>query len=96
MISEEVRLSVKYGANFMDENFPGWADKINLSKLDMGDCEVCIIGQAVGNYFEVIDNHSDYSGWATEYGFDIVEIYNYKDQYSQLEEAWTEEVKNRR
>ena len=38
---------VARGAAYMDENYPGWERKINLSVLDITDGEVCICGQAV-------------------------------------------------
>lgn len=44
-----MRLSVKErvanGARWLDENFPGWMDRINLETLDLNDSERCICGQ---------------------------------------------------
>lgn len=36
---------VAAGAAVLDERLPGWADKINLTRLDMSDDENCVFGQ---------------------------------------------------
>lgn len=43
--------SVSEAALVLDQEFPGWAHKINLSKLDMFNCEHCILGQLTGEKF---------------------------------------------
>jgi hypothetical protein len=32
-------------ATFLDEAAPGWADMINVERLDLWDCDFCILGQ---------------------------------------------------
>jgi hypothetical protein len=32
-------------AAFLDEATPGWADMINVERLDLWDCYLCILGQ---------------------------------------------------
>lgn len=95
-ITEETRLTVKRGAVWMDQNYPGWAQRINLSNLDMGDCEACIIGQTIGTY----DNFEPEGfSWAVDHGFDVgaaASIETIILAYSNLESCWTEEVHNRR
>jgi hypothetical protein len=35
----------EYGAAYLDEHHPGWADRIKLPLLDMGCNERCVLGQ---------------------------------------------------
>lgn len=92
-ISEDVKLAVKKGANWLDLNHPGWAHKLDINKLNMDDCQNCVIGQAVGNYWETIGG----TRWAIEHGFDTPS--NSTDiaaqGYADLETLWTNEVKKR-
>lgn len=37
---------VAKGAALMDKELPGWEQKIDLDRLDLGDFRCCIIGQA--------------------------------------------------
>lgn len=77
-ITEDSKLAVKKGAFWMDENHPGWANRINLDELSMESCDSCIIGQAVmeTGYWGVIEDNSptfriaDSISWAIEHGFD--------------------------
>lgn len=96
MTNEEIQLAVKKGVLWLDENHDGWEFKIDLSKLQMSNCERCVIGQAVGNYWrttaeearkmresEVEDFENYLSGdeWAAEHGFDVNTVEN-GTQYS--------------
>lgn len=76
-IVEDVKLAVKKGSHWMDENHPGWATKIDLGALVMDNCDYCIIGQAcMESYWAVIDDVTDFGAsirgetWAIEHGFD--------------------------
>jgi hypothetical protein len=40
----------KLGARLLDILKPGWASKIDLSRLDLGSCDACVLGQLFGNY----------------------------------------------
>lgn len=37
--------NVERGAEFLDARIPGWEEKIDLDKLDLGSCCNCIVGQ---------------------------------------------------
>jgi len=37
--------SIQEAANLLDVTVPGWAEKVDISKLSMGDCDKCILGQ---------------------------------------------------
>lgn len=77
-INEDMKLAVKKGAYWLDENYPGWAQNIDTEKLEMAHCEKCVIGQAVmsKSYWAVIDEaegsyRTQYAmQWAVENGFD--------------------------
>lgn len=78
-ISEDAKLAVKRGIYWLDENYPGWAQQINLEMLDMSECTDCVIGQAIGSYSHTINlaavgngdyNHSAATQWSVEHGFE--------------------------
>ncbi len=102
MDEEEIRLAVKRGIHWLDEEHPSWAQKINLKRLKMDNCYQCIIGQAVGNFSGVTHaaSASGPSQWAIEHGFqapycyyrDGLSLYEY---YERLEALWTGEVQRR-
>lgn len=100
MMNEDVVLAVKKGAEWLDENHPGWEFRIDLGDLQMSNCERCIVGQAVGDYWTVMAEQTgswmleNGEMWAIEYGFDVPGIGN-RAGYRQLEEEWTRVVKER-
>lgn len=44
----EVSKEVKSAARLLDRTIPGWHKRIDLDKLNMGDCTVCMLGQTFG------------------------------------------------
>jgi hypothetical protein len=38
------------GARVLDTKIPDWAKKVDVSRLDIGDTENCILGQIFGDY----------------------------------------------
>lgn len=36
---------VEAGIEYLNENHPGWRDKIDVERLDIYSCEDCIVGQ---------------------------------------------------
>lgn len=78
-IDEDMKLAVKHGSLWMDENFHGWAFRINLDNLKMQSCDDCIIGQAALDmgYWATIETGAqsyymkDSIEWAITNGFDI-------------------------
>lgn len=78
-ITEDMKLAVRKGTQWLNENHPGWESRIDTSNLHMDDCDTCIIGQAVMDkgYWAVLEEASGTSGfsdesmnWAIEHGFD--------------------------
>jgi hypothetical protein len=105
-ISEDAVLAVKNGIYWLDENHPDWAYKIDINQLDMSGCRDCIIGQAVGDYTDIITDagNGDALGndWSVEHGFERPSVlaYSHPDHpitygYKELDTLWSEEVQKR-
>jgi len=43
-------IRARVGATLLDVLTPGWADSINLGKLDLSNCQACVLGQLFGEY----------------------------------------------
>ena len=41
---------VAAGAEWLDDNFPGWEREIDLGILNMNDCQKCVCGQSLRKY----------------------------------------------
>lgn len=77
--------AVAQGAVWLDENHPGWASRLDLTKLEMSKCSVCVIGQAVVEmtdkvfgFYDVVEeaaaddpNYGEHMGdsWSADHGF---------------------------
>lgn len=103
-ISEDTKLAVKKGSIWLDDFHPGWAESINIDLLDMNNCNQCIIGQAVCNYFDLYqqathqDNqYEDIEEWAIEHGFQAPDDTDESQstEFIKLETLWTKEVRKR-
>jgi 5-formyltetrahydrofolate cyclo-ligase len=84
--------AVRAGAEFLDQELPGWNDLIDLGSLCMDDCTHCILGQAYGYYDDGLHNLAISQTEGAKYGFDT-ELFD--DSYLVLEEAWAHEVRVR-
>ncbi len=47
---ESVELAVANAARYMDQTYPGWEHKIDLSILDRHEIDMCVFGQIAGSY----------------------------------------------
>lgn len=72
---------VNAGIALLDREQPGWRTKIDLDKLDLASCSVCVLGQIFGDYDEGIEQ-LNINGY--DYGF------NAMSGMSELTEAWKE------
>lgn len=102
---------VRDGARLLDEQRPGWWQRIDILKLEMNNCSKCILGQLFGHYDSGLTRlfgSPDEAEEASERGFDHDEEFGafttdgqsaYKDrvnnQYSQLARVWIDEVLKR-
>lgn len=86
---------VNDGANWLDENYPGWFGRINLRELNMKDRRYCVLGQVTGGVNEyiriVFDGIKDVN-WDEQHGFDIC----YNESYDNLTMLWLTEIANRK
>lgn len=105
-ISEDTKLAIKRGVYWLDTNHPGWEQKIDLSNLTMSNCDRCVIGQAVGDYYDTVYNAlvdeeiviNEYQGnWPVDHGFNVAIPWNSNNgsNYAALEAGWTEVVMER-
>lgn len=82
---------VTRGAAWLDENYPGWVDRIDLGALDMANECWCVVGQANpnGDYYQAMDDQ-----WLDEWhlGFTLL----FGDDWGLLTEAWKTEIRRRR
>lgn len=39
----------------LDEKAPDWPGRISLEALDLEDCEMCVLGQLYGNFWDGFD-----------------------------------------
>jgi hypothetical protein len=69
---------VAAGAAFLDEQWPGWWQRVALDQLDLGSCKRCILGQLSGDYDDGLTDlgFSDMDavsfGFNTYIGFDAL------------------------
>jgi hypothetical protein len=73
---------VNAGIKLLDEQQPGWRDKIDLETLNLGSCSVCVLGQIFGDYEEgtiELDIEDD----PYQYGFNAL-----NGGMEQLTQAW--------
>lgn len=45
---DEATARVAKGAALLDQKLPGWAQKVDVGRLELSDCRVCVLGQ-LGN-----------------------------------------------
>ncbi len=107
-MDESIRLAVKTGINFLDDQCPGWEVLIDLNNLNMGLSDRCIIGQVIDNpdafVEDIVSDGNDFETWAIEHGFDTPPFYSLGDinrskmraYYRDLEALWADEVLRRR
>lgn len=92
---------VERGAAWLDENVPGWWEWIQVERLDLRQCDLCICGQLLAT-LELDQEISHFLGMMEpSYGFDADDgaartqeswLASYRDR--QL--AWEEEILRRR
>ena len=87
------RSAVKRGVKALDKGRPGWEKEIDLTRLDLSEPNVCMLGQLYGNYTRGLNALSEAARLATVmsvgdcdsqamYGFErpiIAEKYDYSN-----------------
>lgn len=106
---ENLRARVALGANRADVLWPGWWERTDFQRLDMGDHRHCLIGQMEGDFRwwveagipdqETLAQEGFWSkiARALRGGWDARESYEYMmEEYHLLKMVWTEEGFRRR
>lgn len=90
---------VRRGSEWLDENHPGWEDKIDLTTLDLKYCSRCILGQLYGldedpfRYWDILrENQIE----EDELGFSVHGDRDDDGLWPALTEAWRDEITSRR
>lgn len=89
--NEGIAARVARGAAWLDENMPGWEQKVDLAKLDLYNCLQCILGQVSNvrfGYLRIVLSMGE--DWAILHGFN-----DHCGNMSLLNEAWTTLIKER-
>lgn len=94
----DIEERVELGAAWLDENRPGWLDRIDLDTLSVEHCDLCILGQIYGDYCDAPDEAKYASiGDATpsrDRGFNA---YSGRDEeYEALTVEWRRLIESRR
>lgn len=90
----ELRQRVHIGAEFLDENCPGWARKINLSEFIISECYNCILGQLYQEYEVGLNKLKIPYSIGVAYGFSTYSQTLW--EFPILQKMWVEEIKARR
>lgn len=92
--NEQIVEAVAKGAAWLDEVHPRWASLIDISKLSMDDCPMCVLGQSRpfggGFYTNCEDKRA---GWAEQHGFTLV--FADEGAWDYLRDLWAMEVRAR-
>lgn len=93
---DDLQARVSSGAKFLDENNPGWREKVDPSALEMHSCKGCVLGQLFdelaqdsfcNNGFEygaikfLTQNGRPDIGATRDLGFDIPDSYAWDVDY---------------
>lgn len=72
MTKQAERQRAEAGANLLDQNNPGWADRIDRKLLDINNLRQCVLGQLYQHFNNGITTLFPETGWqgAVECGFD--------------------------
>jgi hypothetical protein len=85
---------VAAGVTMLDEVYPGWRDRIDVSALEMSDPYDCVMGQLTGSYDawardnEVPTDQAYHWGLYEPTRWDELPSANIYDQYDALTRAW--------
>lgn len=89
---------VARGVKLLDEQVPGWDERIRLGSLDMADGTKCVLGQLYGEYPRAVDVlfGSKYGGllFSTGYRYGFNTYFAYK--FGPLDREWTRVILERR
>lgn len=86
------------GAELLDAQIPGWRERIDLDKLELSNCTVCVLGQVTGKMdweaaldFVGIEFSFDQVN-AARYGFNLTPDEQYKFELTNQGVGWAKPV----
>lgn len=81
---------IERGVEWLNENYPGWVNKIDLKQLEMVNCFSCVLGQLYRDFF---DAPTEVSGFNIDakYGFNI-STEEHWDNYDILTQEWKDKI----
>ena len=85
---------IRVGAELLDTQRPGWEHELALDRLDLSDCQECVLGQLYGSYSSGKDALDLAYGY--KHGFTIEGVhYSRVAKWSSLTLAWQRFVARR-
>lgn len=103
MFKTQLALNVKRGVYALDEQFPGWREKVVVDELDLSNGESCILGQLYGGYSVgqrqlglYHEAHASYQHGFDLTGADINFDGNSHYAWRALDQLWTEHIESDR
>lgn len=102
-MNEIARKRVIRGIEFLDENFPNWFNKIDLSNFDIKNKCKCILyyvhpskdyWSAINNLSSKDDFNEDFVEFSSSLGFTVL-TYDGLITFTDLQEIWVEVIKQR-
>jgi hypothetical protein len=85
--------NIARGMVYLDKKCPGWTDRINLSELDLPNCNDCVLGQLGVSYGHFRRDHNLGETDARSYGFDMG---SYVGCWATLTDEWKAAITERR
>lgn len=92
-MSKYIEQRVQRGIELLDKERPGWRSEIDLHKLDMGEYNICILGQLYGDYGKGADKLfgiRSFDGSPAHYGFD--KHPGLSDPFKALNDEWKKQL----
>lgn len=96
---DDARARVARGAALLDAQRPGWAQRIDHGRLDLGNECHCILGQLESSYSSAIARlglraRATGNDTTVAHGFDLCHI-DGRHRFALLQDAWIEAIADR-
>lgn len=93
-----LRSRTTWGARLLDRECPGWWERIEVGRLDLASCPLCVMGQLFGHYEQGL---ARLAVWRRghEYGFALPSFeseLSSSEAWSELTEMWRSVILKRR
>lgn len=90
-VVDGLRDRVDAGVAWLDQHHPGWADRIDVDVLDLGDCYSCVLGQVLGDFWTASITYDQ----AAVMGFEVTSVPDYSREQAALERLWRDVIEQR-